>query len=359
MLPADTEAPWDLLAKHLAGEATPGEREALRTWVAADPQRLGLLTDTTRAWERAGARPVPDLFSSADVDAAWQRLRPLMVGAKPENPPPAPPGKVIALPPAPAVIPWLLPLAATILLLLGAVFFFRSSPPAAPVVVAATSQPRQVALPDGSTVWLNRHSTLQYAADFRRDTREVQLSGEAFFAVRKDHGRPFTVLSEASRAQVLGTSFNVRAYAAEDSVEVSVVTGRVALARRGRQQDTLLLLPGMRGVLRGAAAAAGSTTAAAGPALHRSTTVDANFRAWQTGDLVFDNAPVRHVIRTLRAAFGTNVSIADAGLLSCRFTGTFHQPDPAQVLQVVSVATNAALSGDARNGYILAGKGCR
>jgi len=361
MLPSEPEAPWDLLAKHLAGEATPAEREQLRAWVAADPQRLGLLTDTTRAWERVGAAPVPDLFSAADVEAAWQRFRPRMLGhdsgpKAPQNPAAAPP-KVIPLRPAPAVLPWLA-VAATVLLLVGAVFFFRNNrqSAAASVVVAATSQKRQLTLPDGSTVWLNRHSTLEYATDFNRNAREVQLAGEAFFEVRKDHGRPFTVLSEASRTQVLGTSFNVRAYAAEDSVEVSVVTGRVALAGRGRQRDTLLLTPGQRGVLRGG----GETAApAAGPApLRRASTLGTNFRAWQTDELVFDNAPLRHVVRTLRTIFGTSISVADADLLRCRFTGTFRHPDAAQVLQVVSLATNATLSGDANNGYILGGKGC-
>ncbi|SHI29897.1 FecR family protein [Hymenobacter daecheongensis DSM 21074] len=363
MHPSNPEAPWELLARHLAGEATPGELEELRTWVVADPWRLGLLTDATRAWERVGAAPVPDLFSPADVEAAWQRFRPQMLGARPapEAPqsPAAPPAKVVPMYPGAAARPWLLPVAATLLLLVGAVFFFRAnqSSALAPVLVAATSQQRQLTLPDGSQVWLNRHSTLEYDADFRTAAREVKLSGEAFFQIQKDHGRPFTVLSETARTQVLGTSFNVRAYPAEDSVEVAVLTGRVALASRTTEQDTLLLLPGMRGVLRAAGNTAGPTTAAA-PTLRRASTQDTNFRAWQTGELVFDNVPVRHVIRTLRTTFGTSISVADTRLLSCRFTGTFRRPEPAQVLQVLSLATNATLTGDAGNGYILGGKGC-
>ncbi|TGE20298.1 DUF4974 domain-containing protein [Hymenobacter aquaticus] len=365
MLQPEAEAPWELLAKHLAGEATPGELEQLRAWFTADPKRLGLLTDATRAWERAGAPPVAELFSAADVEAAWQRFRPQMVGAKPTARPTmrvSPPepaaeaaeARVVAL--RPRALPTLLRIAATILLLVGAAYAFRGYRrqllPTPPVVVAAGTQKRLVALPDGSQVWLNRHSTLEYAADFRGGARRVQLSGEAFFEVRKDPAHPFTVLSAEARTRVLGTSFNVRAYPAEDSVEVSVVTGRVALARRAGPPDSVLLTPGQRGVLLAARQAKKPAP------VRRTSTADANFRAWQTDELTFDNASLAHVIRTLRTTFGTNILVADKALLKCRFTGTFRQPTPAQVLQVVSLATNSTLTGDAVSGYLLGGPGC-
>ncbi|PJJ48781.1 FecR family protein [Hymenobacter chitinivorans] len=369
MLHSEPEAPWDLLAKHLAGEAAPDELEQLRTWVAADPKRLGLLTDATRAWERTGAVPVADLFSAADVEAAWQRFRPKMTGPAPAAEPPlrvvraapavetgaAPEAKVIPLRPNP--LPSLLRIAATILLLIGAVYamqnYRRELLPTPPVAVSAGPQKRLVALPDGSKVWLNKHSTLEYAADFSGGSgREVTLTGEAFFEVQKDPENPFTVLSAASRTRVLGTSFNVRAYAAEDSVEVSVVTGKVAFASRSSHQDSVLLTPGMRGVL----LTAGPTNTPV--PVRQTASADANFRAWQTDELAFDNATLAHVIRTLRTTFGTTITVADKSLLKCRFTGTFRQPDPIQVLQVVSVATNATLSGDAADGFILGGQGC-
>ncbi len=365
----DPEAPWELLARHLAGEATPAERDTLRAWVAARPERLGLLTDATRAWERAGADPVPTLFSAADVDAAWQRFRPhmqlaasaeLLAEAAPHAEPApvaAEAGRVLPLRPA-ASFSWqpLLRVAAVLLLLVGAVFAFRRFGarllPATPMQVATGPQKRLLQLPDGSRVWLNRYSTLTYAPDFGPAGREVLLVGEAFFEVKKDHGRPFVVRTAASRTRVLGTSFNVRAYPAEDSVEVAVVTGRVALAPSAAAPiDSVLLMPGTRGVVY-------TGTARPVPPLRRHPTVDGNFRAWQTDELVFDNAPLGHVIGTVRAAFGTRVAVADAALLNCRFTGTFRQPAAGQVLAVLSLATNATLSGNEAAGFVLHGAGC-
>lgn len=368
----DSAVPWDLLARHLAGEATPAERDRLRAWVAAKPERLGLLTDATRAWERAGAPVVPGLFTAADVDAAWQRFKPLMranAGGAPADAAPAPeapprgPAKIIPLQPVAAARPagtWLR-IAAALALLVGSVYAFRAvreqlAPAAQLVRVAAGASKRQLTLPDGSRVWLNRNSSLSYAAEFSTGRREVSLQGEAFFEVHKNPERPFTVLTAASRTRVLGTSFNVRAYAAEDSVEVAVLTGRVALAARTARADSLVLLPGTRGVVRRSAPA--GADAQPTPALHQTTTEDANFRAWQTDQLVFDNAPVRHVLRTLRATYGTRVAVPDTNLLKCRFTGSFRQPEPAQVLAVLSVATNATLRGTDKAGYELTGPGC-
>ncbi|RYY14064.1 MAG: hypothetical protein EOO36_14865, partial [Cytophagaceae bacterium] len=99
--PAD--APWALLARHLAHEATAGERADLRAWVAADPSHLQILTTVTRAWERAGEVAAgPVLFSPADVEAAWQRFRPALAAAPASHSAAA---SVTAAPSAPVVRP--------------------------------------------------------------------------------------------------------------------------------------------------------------------------------------------------------------------------------------------------------------
>lgn len=362
---SDGEAPWELLARHLAGEATAAELDQLRQWVVGRPERLGLLTDATRAWERVGGAAVPELFSEADVEAAWQRFRPHMLGAGSGADAPPIMRVLPASPEATAPVTNTQPLrqplqhmwlrvAAVLLLLVGVVFLFRSYrarvlPELPPVAVAAGAAKRLVALPDGSQVWLNRNSRLSYAARFDSG-RVVRLVGEAFFEVQKDAGRPFTVLSATSRTRVLGTSFNVRAYPHEDSVEVAVVTGRVAVAPRQAATDSVLLTPGLRTVVRAVARRAVPLRAAPTP--------DANFRAWQTEKLQFDNAPVGHVVRTLRTTYGTSITVADPALLACRFTGSFQRSSAEEVLRVVSIATNATLAGNSAQGYTLHGAGC-
>ncbi|UYZ58777.1 FecR family protein [Hymenobacter latericus] len=351
----DTEAPWELLAKHLAGEASVSEQEELHRWLMARPSRLRVLTDATRAWERGGT--TAEVFTEADVDKAWRRFS-AAAGIKTTG------GSTVA-PPAPAeearvVSMWgssqtWMRVAAAVLLLVGAWAvartFLLSRNAAETVTVAAGPERKLSTLPDGSRVWVNRNSTLSYAADFNENSRVVQLKGEAFFEVKKDNGRPFTVLANDTRTRVLGTSFNVRAYSAEDSVEVSVVTGRVAFSpdrQKVTVQDSVVLTPGLRGVIRRSAPAVAV----------QKPIIDPNFRAWQQDELVFDNQSLGQVAQALTRFYGTPVELSRPELANCRFTGTFKQAQLPQVLRVVSLSANLSVSQSA-DGYTLDGPGCQ
>lgn len=351
----DTETPWELLAKHLAGEASVSEQEELHRWLVARPSRLRVLTDATRAWERGGS--VADVFTEADVDRAWQRFS-AAAGLRSKEPI-VRPAASLAPAEAPVVPMWgrsqtLMRVAAAVLLLIGtwaiARTFLLSRGQAETVTIAAANERQLTTLPDGSRVWVNRNSTLSYAADFNQSSRVVQLKGEAFFEVKRDHGRPFTVLANDTRTRVLGTSFNVRAYTAEDSVEVAVVTGRVAFtpARPNvAAQDSVVLTPGLRGVIRKNEAVA-----------LQKPILDPNFRAWQRQELVFDNQSLGQVAAALTRYYGTPVELSRPELANCRFTGTFRQAQLPQVLRVVSLSANLSVTQSA-DGYSLDGPGCQ
>ena len=87
-------------------------------------------------------------------------------------------------------------------------------------------------LPDSTFVSLNADSKISYPAKFSASKREVYLEGEAFFDVKRDVNRPFLIYANGSTTEVLGTSFNVNAYPSENIVEISVVTGKVAVYSR-------------------------------------------------------------------------------------------------------------------------------
>ena len=181
---SDTDAPWDLLAKHLAGEASASEQQELHAWVTATPEHLPLLTAAIRAWERGGT--AAEEFSEADVEPAWQRFR-IAADLAPAAPVQAaiPASKVVPL--WPAARPWLR-VAAAVMLLVGVWsllrIFLLNNRQEEIVTVTAGTQRQQTTLPDGSQVWVNRHSTLSYAANFNQTARVVQLKGEAFFEVK-------------------------------------------------------------------------------------------------------------------------------------------------------------------------------
>jgi transmembrane sensor len=88
---------------------------------------------------------------------------------------------------------------------------------------------REIELPDKSTVTLKPGSELRYSKNFDGSKREVYLSGEAFFNVQKDAARPFLVYSNEVVTKVLGTSFNIKAYADDKEVTVAVKKGKVSV----------------------------------------------------------------------------------------------------------------------------------
>lgn len=102
-------------------------------------------------------------------------------------------------------------------------------------------QVNQVFLADGTRIWINSETKLITPSVFATNERVVKLNGEAFFEVAKDKKRPFRVEVNGQQIEVLGTSFNVRAYDNSNEIETTLETGQIQL-HIGRQ--TILLKPG-------------------------------------------------------------------------------------------------------------------
>jgi len=103
--------------------------------------------------------------------------------------------------------------AAAVILLLGVGFLSRQYlfPSKEMIIAYAGESPEEVLLPDGSTVTLNSMARISYPEKFRAGKREVLLSGEAFFKVKRNPQKPFMVrIEEKAIVEVLGTSFNIR-----------------------------------------------------------------------------------------------------------------------------------------------------
>lgn len=107
----------------------------------------------------------------------------------------------------------------------------------------ALSTPRggqyEVTLPDGTNVWLNAASKLEYPSRFTDEERVVRLEGEAYFAVAKDDRKPFRVVCAQQEIEVLGTEFNISAYPDESEIKTTLVEGSVSLKTDHRPATTL------------------------------------------------------------------------------------------------------------------------
>jgi ferric-dicitrate binding protein FerR (iron transport regulator) len=193
----------------------------------------------------------------------------------------------------------------------------------------------QLMLPDGSKVWLNAESSLKFPVAFDKNTREVELSGEAYFEVRsiRVHDskakKPFNVLvrlpsGKQARVEVLGTHFNVSAYNNESSVKTTLVEGAVNVSEEGR---SVVLKPGQQARL----------SEDAPLAVDRHADVE-GVVAWKNGLFNFDNADITNIMRQIGRWY--NVDIVYAGKITPRhFVGKIRRSaELSEVLEILRLS---------------------
>lgn len=137
--------------------------------------------------------------------------------------------------------------AASVLLLIGiggwAVFFSDTTNQAKEEVVVnqfftiktKQEEQRQITLEDGTKITLYGESSLTYPEKFSENIRKISLSGEAFFEVTKNEKKPFVVTSQNIETQVLGTSFNIKAYEHQNNIKVTLTSGKVNVVSENQQ----------------------------------------------------------------------------------------------------------------------------
>ena len=111
-------------------------------------------------------------------------------------------------------------------------------------VITTTGGFYSLVLSDGTRVWLNSESELEFPVFFGKGERVVRLGGEAFFEVTPDAARPFIVRTNDIRTRVLGTSFNIKAYKNEADVITTLFTGKVDVASLADTTGKVVLSPG-------------------------------------------------------------------------------------------------------------------
>ena len=151
----------------------------------------------------------------------------------------------------------------------------------------------RIILPDGSKVWLNAASKIKFPAVFKRNIREVELDGEAYFEIAKRSAMPFVVKTGKTEIEVLGTHFNVKAYSSQEVMKTTLVEGSVKI--KGGN-SSLLLKPGQQARLAG-----GSMTVVSNVDIEEQV-------AWKNGLFIFKDATIEEVMSQVASWYDLNVS---------------------------------------------------
>jgi ferric-dicitrate binding protein FerR (iron transport regulator) len=175
----------------------------------------------------------------------------------------------------------------------------------------------ELTLADGSKVWLNAGTNFRVPTNFDENHREVSLSGEAFFEVKKGTA-PFTVNSEYGVIQVLGTSFNVRAY---DNLQfkTTLTEGKIQFSSRLGKK---VLLPGQQ-----------LTLSEEEELLVRK--IDPEIASsWKNGVIAFENEPLGDLAKRLERHFDITINL-DQDIASIRFTGQVFEESLDEVMEYI------------------------
>lgn len=187
-------------------------------------------------------------------------------------------------------------------------------------VSAAEGQKSKIVLADGTEVWLNSESTLRIPVSESPASRNVELTGEAYFKVTKNPKVPFIVRTKAYDVKVFGTEFNVMAYDDFNRTETTLVNGIVKISRNNNE---LLLKPG-------------ETMVFANNKFTRKAGKVEQAVSWKDEKFYFDAIPFSELVVRLERWYNVKIEISDPGLKNRLYSGVFKNEETIwQVLDVV------------------------
>jgi len=190
-------------------------------------------------------------------------------------------------------------------------------------------------LPDGTQGWLNSGSSLKYTTNFQKD-RHLDLIGEAWFEVVHNEGNPFIVTTASLDVKVLGTKFNVAAFADDKVTEVVLQEGKVFVTGNNKTFSTEM---------------APNEKFTYNKELQTNTiqTVNADqFSAWKDGMLVFRNEPLSEVLKRIGRWYNVEFVLTDPELSKFRYRATFQEEQVEEVIRLISLTAPIEYTFDNR-----------
>ncbi len=300
--------PLDLIARHLAGEASAEDSRALDLWISQNENNRKIFGQYKKLWQKSGNI---EHLEKIDIDKEWEKFSQDTGIEKPvrrlNN------LKLVSRLAA-AVFTGLI-LGYSGLLIYRSTHFEK---------IAAINQAREINLPDGSLVTLNAGSELTFPKQFKNQNRNIKLKGEGFFDVVKDSLKPFSVEASGIVVKVLGTSFNIDATGERNTITVIVAEGKVGIYLKSGDAISGELIKGDKAVV-------DSGTGA----LSKTRNDDPNFNSYKTGLIVFENSSFNQVVNTLRKAYNVTIHVEDQEVYDNRITVTFSDKDIDYVLRTI------------------------
>ncbi|MRG48038.1 DUF4974 domain-containing protein [Chitinophaga sp. SYP-B3965] len=208
---------------------------------------------------------------------------------------------------------------------------------------AARGETRFVELPDGTKVWLNADSKLRYPAGFKGKERHVELTGEAYFEVVSLPEKPFVIQTRDMKTEVLGTSFDVRAYSDNNRSEVTVLSGKVVVTAPGA--DTLHVTADHK-----------LTYDRRDKQMQRQVVNAPDVIGWRFGKMIYRSREMQEVVADIERRYNIRIRYNEK-IGKCTITADFHNEGLDKMLKVMAKLIDGTVT-HRDGGYHLDGHGC-
>ncbi|MFA5328085.1 MAG: FecR domain-containing protein [Prolixibacteraceae bacterium] len=308
----------ELLASHFSGTLTEAEEKELQGWKGASEENRMVFKNAEKVWQSLNMLQEMRGYDVAKALSNVHRKTEQTSGYHPK-------GFFFYWQRIAAIL--LLPL-----LISGTIYYIQAKHTSNNSVVWQTivtppGVKTHVQLPDGTFVWLNSGSSLQYPSSFSDGTRNVKLQGEAFFEVAKDKKHPFDVDLGKINIEVIGTAFNVINYRQEGQTEVVLTSGKVKLFEKHENKSRLIseMEPGQQAIYLKAQNAISLKKVDTG-----------KHTSWIDGKLIFRDDPMTEVVRKLDRWFNVQIEMADPEIAGYIYTATFQNETIEQILNLIT-----------------------
>lgn len=272
----------NLITDCLTHQASDGDYERLSAWMDESEGNRVYVRQQIETWQAACM-----VSSDYDSEAAWARLHP----AEPKLNVVSRRWRAIAA----VALLVLLPLAGY---LIGS--YMNRVPQNMLSAVTGMAGKVSFSLPDGTKVWLNHGSRLEWNQSFGLSNRDVRILGEGYFEVSHNASLPFRVLTKEIQLTVLGTKFNFRNYANSDTITADLLEGHVQLALNHGQQ-TMDLQPNER-----------ITYDRSTHRMTKSICQAEDAKTWTLKRFNFEDATVSEIMHTLALHYEVEIQVAPA-----------------------------------------------
>ncbi len=323
----------DLIAKVLTLEASSEENTTLSEWLKKDTDNQAYFNQLKSLFDKSTKTFETTQF---DTEAAWKKVFHAINNETKIVPITKTTNRISILRIA-AAVATLIGVAATIFLLKegGTPQFAMSS----------INQIISDTLPDKTLATLNKGSDLTYQYDAKKKIRKATLKGEAFFEISEDKENQFLVYTDEAIIKDIGTAFNVRSFADNDTISVSVKDGEVIFYTNSNKG--ISLTAGETGYY------LKSTKVFA-----KANVVEENASAYADREFKFRNTPMHKVVKQINAVYETKLQLSDKLLENCRITVNFKEDDIETIASVIAETMGWTIER-ANNQLILSGSECQ